>query len=1404
MKAALRAAAAITGAGALIYVLLRSRKRQRDPGKHDDFATFSSENITGTCSDVKQTLLAEELDTLGNDVSKESKDFVDKSDNCPYENFNGHVLINGSNSEIIVENYLSGDGDAVSVTKRENILAEENNDVCGDNINTQEKEQSTPSTSNKYGDTSEPSINFVDKVDAEDDVLEFSNESSCSTGKTDVLSHMEETHSTFDDQVRVSNEESAECVNVISTESRDVSKDDGSSLRCVAPVSKENKNAHLSTNFQDKIFTASTSSEISSPRAVLTGMHEMTDSTSEITEAERPSTTVLLQEKEVSSPSVSENECLVAAWADKETEHIKDSSVFTLSSEKPLESISVRSEESVAVSSYTPQEQESLVSTCLEGDKKSDVLLSHDTSTLNLSHESSTSPSSNHDKESTVSPCTAQVESSGSSSLAPDEESTEVQSTFSSNLGLEEGSACSSMMVVEDQGTLSSCLDNEKQSSLSLSLNQEGASTLLTNLNQVEQIGLSSSVACGEQVILSKSLNLDEHLTLSSSLNQEKGCSVSSSLNQEEGCTLSSSLAQDCTLSSSIAQEEGCTLSSSLAQEEGCTLSSSLAQEEEGCTLSSSLAQEEGCTLSSSLAQEEGCTLSSSLAQEEEGCTLSSSLAQEEGCTLSSSLIQDCTLSSSIAQEEGCTLSSSLAQEEGCTLSSSLAQEEEGCTLSSSLAQEEDCTLSSSLAQEEGCTLSSSLAQDCTLPSNLAQEEGCTLSSSLAQEEGCTLSSRLAQEEGCTLSSSLAQEEGCTLSSSLAQEEGCTLSSSLAQEEGCTLSSSLAQEEGCTLSSSSAQEEGCTLSSSLAQEEACTLSSSLAQEEGGTLSTSLNQENCTLSPSLAQEGGGTLSTSLAQEEDSTISSSSAPEEQPTLSISLDHDQESKALLCESQTLESKDKVPVQEGKQSMMSQESPKEKCTELADAEKKDGRAASTKCEETTSEIGPSQFLAKETVDVGMAVEQNNYKQVVIQKTADREQNVNTGTSMSKGDSNIGTSKLNESNNISKLRESVSTGKNTLGESSNTPKKADGSDKGTSRKEQFQINRGDSAATDLDHDPISEQENLNSDSLSLKSVDSGQGSSEIEPETLFNPSTFPASSQEQYIFYEFEIPQTLVGRLIGKKGAFVNKIKATTDATVIVYPHRDRRLKLCSVEGSKQQVRAALDMIRDHFPHNRYPDVSLEQVSTQQPMMTPSHPTLNTQAMQIELTAGVVVEVRVSAVVSGWELWVQQPLHPSYSALHRLQSCMNLNYGDGSNTPPLPLPVQDGTVCVAQIQGQWMRCQALSTVDDVTLVVLLDLGGTTSLQTSSLRQIRYDYMSLPFQAAQCFLHGVQPVKDDTWDDTSAAVMEELVSNTILFATVVSYTEDGVPLVNLYRRDNDQYVHLNEKLVLLGHARWMS
>ena len=83
--------------------------------------------------------------------------------------------------------------------------------------------------------------------------------------------------------------------------------------------------------------------------------------------------------------------------------------------------------------------------------------------------------------------------------------------------------------------------------------------------------------------------------------------------------------------------------------------------------------------------------------------------------------------------------------------------------------------------------------------------------------------------------------------------------------------------------------------------------------------------------------------------------------------------------------------------------------------------------------------------------------------------------------------------------------------------------------------------------------------------MDSGQGSIEIEPETMFSPTPLSATKtiSEQYIFYNFELPHWLVGRLIGKKGCFVNKIKAVTDATVIIRDHQNGKVRVM-IAGSR------------------------------------------------------------------------------------------------------------------------------------------------------------------------------------------------------------------------------------------------
>ena len=74
-----------------------------------------------------------------------------------------------------------------------------------------------------------------------------------------------------------------------------------------------------------------------------------------------------------------------------------------------------------------------------------------------------------------------------------------------------------------------------------------------------------------------------------------------------------------------------------------------------------------------------------------------------------------------------------------------------------------------------------------------------------------------------------------------------------------------------------------------------------------------------------------------------------------------------------------------------------------------------------------------------------------------------------------------------------------------------------------------------------------------------------------------------------------------------------------------------------------------------------------------------------------------------------------------------------------------DGMVCSAPAQGGWYRAQVVSAENELQQVTVkfLDYGGYAELPASSLRQIRLDFMSLPFQGAECYLANIIPVECD-------------------------------------------------------------
>ncbi|CAH2263991.1 A-kinase anchor protein 1, mitochondrial isoform X2 [Pararge aegeria] len=318
------------------------------------------------------------------------------------------------------------------------------------------------------------------------------------------------------------------------------------------------------------------------------------------------------------------------------------------------------------------------------------------------------------------------------------------------------------------------------------------------------------------------------------------------------------------------------------------------------------------------------------------------------------------------------------------------------------------------------------------------------------------------------------------------------------------------------------------------------------------------------------------------------------------------------------------------------------------------------------------------------------------------------------------------------------------------------------------------------------------SDSHSEGSSDSGKGCSEAAS---------PPPANINMRIHQFVIPQTLVGLLIGKYGSFVTKIKAQTGATVYVRKHPDlSKQKICAIEGTQGEIEAALEMINDKFPEKRFPNFSTQEISAElYQRLTPLVPEF------LQLVESVNNDTIMTCLVSAGHFFLQQPLHPTFPSLHALHRLMAETY-QNPDVPALPRPVKEGSICAAPTENNWYRAQVISTSEenDTSVVKLVDFGGYLTVDNDQLKQIRSDFMTLPFQATEALLAFVKPANNEAeWSGEALRIMAGLTAGQLLHAQVAGYDEAGLPLVHLYLTLNPQQViFLNRELVDRGLAEW--
>jgi A-kinase anchor protein 1 len=329
---------------------------------------------------------------------------------------------------------------------------------------------------------------------------------------------------------------------------------------------------------------------------------------------------------------------------------------------------------------------------------------------------------------------------------------------------------------------------------------------------------------------------------------------------------------------------------------------------------------------------------------------------------------------------------------------------------------------------------------------------------------------------------------------------------------------------------------------------------------------------------------------------------------------------------------------------------------------------------------------------------------------------------------------------------------------------------------------------------------------------DAGIGGSETDDVSDGNADL--ATEEAQLFSYHFYIQDYLTGQFIGTKGAAINKLKTSCGCNVIVrddytiqnqrrgklrsnrrYGHGEGHLNLVMLEGTRNNIDKCLDTIRERFQN--YPELTLEQMN--RPENTSL--SLNAGSVALSLVEGIMHDVVISSIVYGDHIFIQQPTNPTFSALERLDACMFNTYSE-LTCPSLSKPVSPNSICVAPSNGGWYRCQVVSydESDDTCSIKYVDYGGYDVLPAEQLKQIRTDFLSLPFQAIECRLANIIVPEGDT---VSSDILEQLVHGEVIQARMLGVDQDTLPMVHIYRNSNGQTVMVNRELVDRNCAEWI-
>ncbi|XP_052256501.1 uncharacterized protein LOC127861849 isoform X4 [Dreissena polymorpha] len=165
-------------------------------------------------------------------------------------------------------------------------------------------------------------------------------------------------------------------------------------------------------------------------------------------------------------------------------------------------------------------------------------------------------------------------------------------------------------------------------------------------------------------------------------------------------------------------------------------------------------------------------------------------------------------------------------------------------------------------------------------------------------------------------------------------------------------------------------------------------------------------------------------------------------------------------------------------------------------------------------------------------------------------------------------------------------------------------------------------------------------------------------------------------------------------------------------------------------------------------------------------------------VSQGQRVKVTVSHTESPSQFWVN--LVENQSRLDELLNTMFQLY-TSSRDPRLHVDsVKEGDIVAALYSEDesWYRTEVISVTDQEARVFFMDHGNTEGMPLDSLRRLPVEFCSLPLQAIEVTLGGVQPT-GDCWSTEARDLFAELTQDKEMLMDVGETTQPGVFTVQL-------------------------